>query len=75
MAEHRGVVNGPEGAKLRGFTHGVANVEVDWKFDLDLLADTIEELAVNGLRFEVVEQTTTRLSVKVFPGGAEDDAE
>lgn len=75
LAQHRGVVNGPEGAKLREFTHGVANVEVDWKFDLDLLADTIEALTVEGLRFEVVEQTATRLSVKVIPGGAERDAE
>ncbi|MFQ5490331.1 MAG: hypothetical protein ACE5GE_06370 [Phycisphaerae bacterium] len=69
MAEHRGVVNGREGAKLREYTHGVANVEVDWKFDLDLLADTIEELAVEGLAFEVTEQTSTRLSVKAIQGG------
>lgn len=69
LAEHRGVVNGKEGAKLREYTHGVANVEVDWKFDLDLLADTIEELTVEGLVFEVTEQTATRLSIKAIQGG------
>ena len=66
LAEHRGVVGGTEGAKLRNLNHGVADVEVDWKFDLDLLADTIEELNIDGMSFEIIEQTANRLDVKVI---------
>ncbi len=75
LADHRGVVGGREGATLKNFTHGVANVEVDWKFDLDLLADTIEGLELEGLVFEVVEQTSNRISVKAIPQGEPADAE
>jgi hypothetical protein len=66
LAAHRGVVGGNEGAKLRNLNHGVADVEVDWKFDLNLLADTIEELAVEGMAFEITEQSGNRLDVKVI---------
>ncbi len=66
LADHRGVVNGSEGAKLRNLNHGVADVEVDWKFDLNLLADTIEEMTVDGMTFEVIEQSGNRLDVKVI---------
>jgi len=66
LAEHRGVVGGPEGAKLRNLNHGVADVEVDWKFDLNLLADTIEESNIDGMSFEIIEQTANRLDVKVI---------
>ena len=65
LAEHRGVVGGSEGATLRNLNHGVADVEVDWKFDLNLLADTIEELTVEGMAFDVIEQSGDRLDVKV----------
>ena len=75
LADHRGVVGGREGATLKNFTHGVAGVEVDWKFDIDLLADTIEELKVEGMVFEVVEQTSNRLSVKVIQRGTQADGE
>jgi hypothetical protein len=73
LADHRGVVGGREGATLKNFTHGVGNVEVDWKFDLGLLADTIEELEVEGMVFEVVEQTSNRLTVKSIRQGATTD--
>jgi hypothetical protein len=66
LAEHRGVVGGTEGAKLRNLNHGVADVEVDWKFDLNLLADMIEDLGVEGMSFEITEQTGNRLDVKVI---------
>ncbi|HUU83244.1 MAG TPA: hypothetical protein VM243_07040 [Phycisphaerae bacterium] len=66
LAAHRGTVNGPEGATLRNLNHGVADIEVDWKFDLNLLADTIEELGVEGMAFEVIEQSGNRLDVKVI---------
>jgi len=65
LAQHRGVVGGPEGVKLRNFNHSVADVEVDWQFDLESLADMIEELPVEGLVFDITEQTANRLDVKV----------
>ncbi|MCK4657968.1 MAG: hypothetical protein KAV82_00460 [Phycisphaerae bacterium] len=66
LAEHRGVVRGREGLKIRNLSQGVADIEVDWKFDLNLLADTIEELKVEGMGFEVTEQTGNRIDVKVI---------
>ena len=66
LAQHRGVVGGDEGAKLRNLNHGVADVEVDWKFDLNLLADTIEQLDIEGMSFEIMEQTGNRLDVEVI---------
>ncbi|MCP4593048.1 MAG: hypothetical protein GY842_20125 [bacterium] len=66
LADHRGVVRGKEGAKLRNLAQGVANLEIDWKFNLDLLADTIEDMRVEGMAFEVVEQTGNRIDVKVI---------
>ncbi len=69
LADHRGVVRGQEGVKLRNLTQGVANLEIDWKFNLDLLADTIEDLEVEGMSFEIVEQTGNRLDVTVIATG------
>ena len=69
LAEHRGVVNGPDGAKLRNLNHGVADVEIDWKFDLNLLADTLEEMQIDGMTFEITEQTGNRLDVQVAHQG------
>lgn len=66
LVQHRGVVRGKEGAKLRNLTQGVANIEIDWKFDLNLLADTIEDLEVEGMGFEITEQTGNRIEVKVI---------
>jgi len=56
----------------------VASVEVNWKYDLNQLADRIEELSVQVggevLGFEVIEQTANRISVrvKVRPKGGSD---
>ncbi|MCP4250675.1 MAG: hypothetical protein GY778_26840 [bacterium] len=69
LAEHRGVVNGADGAKLRNLNHGVADVEIDWKFDLNLLADTLEEMQIDGMTFEITEQTGNRLDVQVAHEG------
>ena len=67
LAQHRGVVGGEEGIKLRNLTQGVANLEVDWSFDLNLLADTIQDLKVEGMSFEITEQSGERIDVKVIP--------
>jgi len=66
IAQHRGVVRAEEGMKLRNLSQGVANIEIDWKFDLNLLADTIEDLEVEGMTFEVTEQSANRIDVKVI---------
>ena len=66
LAQHRGVVRGEEGLKLRNLSQGIANIEIDWKFDLNLLADTIEELNVEGMAFEITEQSSNRIDVKVI---------
>ncbi|MFH0980745.1 MAG: hypothetical protein V2A79_04310 [Planctomycetota bacterium] len=66
LAQHRGVAGGDEGLKLRNLTQGVANIEVDWSFDLNLLADTIQDLKVEGMSFEITEQSGDRIDVKVI---------
>ena len=71
LAEHRGVVRGKEGVKLRNLTQGTANLEIDWEFDLNLLADIIEDLEAEGMAFEIVEQTGNRLDVKVISAGGD----
>ncbi|HEY3243104.1 MAG TPA: hypothetical protein VGM03_07110 [Phycisphaerae bacterium] len=66
LAQVRGVQGGREGAKLRELVNDVADVEVNWSFDLNLLADTLEKLKVEGLAFEIIEQSANRLNVKVI---------
>ena len=69
LAEHRGVVRGMDGLKLRNLTQGLANIEVDWEFDLDLLADTIVAIKIEGMSFEITEQTGNRIEIKVISSG------
>ena len=65
LAEVRGVQGGSDGIRLRELVNEVASAEVDWQFDLSMLADRIEELEVEGMTFEITEQTGNRLSVRV----------
>jgi len=66
LAEVRGIQNGRAGVRLRELVNDVAEVEVDWQFDLNMLADRLEDLQVEGMSFEVTEQTGNRLSLKVL---------
>jgi len=68
LGQVRGVQTGAEGARIREFVNEVGDVEIDWSYDMDMLANTIEDLEVDGMTFEIVEQTATRLKVKVVGG-------
>ncbi len=69
LAGERGVVGGEEGVRLRELVNNVVESEINWKYDLGMLADCIEEMEVDGIRFEIVEQSANRLDVKVIGGG------
>lgn len=68
LSEDRGVVGAAEGVKLRELVNNVVESEINWKYDLGALADRIEELEVDGMTFEIVEQSANRLDVKVIGG-------
>jgi hypothetical protein len=68
LANVRGVERGSEGVKLRELVNDVAESEINWKYDLNMLADTIEGMEVEDMRFEIVEQSANRLDVKVIHG-------
>ncbi|HSW47235.1 MAG TPA: hypothetical protein VLM89_16855, partial [Phycisphaerae bacterium] len=46
MIQLKGITGGADGFKLRELTNEVAQVDVEWKYDLDQLADRIEQLRV-----------------------------
>ncbi len=62
----RGVQQGDEGVRLREAVNDVVTAEIYWGFDLNLLADSIEDLEVEGMTFEVKEQTGNRMVIKVI---------
>ena len=68
LAEVRGIQDGQAGVRLRELVNDVAEVEVDWQFDLNMLADRLEDLEVEDMTFEVTEQTGNRLNIKVISG-------
>lgn len=74
MIKQKGVTGGPDGFKLREAVNNVASVDVSWKYDLDQLADRLEELAVSvggeKLRLEVSEQSANRITVQVHSAAA-----
>jgi hypothetical protein len=69
MIKMKGVNGGKVGFQLRELVNRVASVDVNWKYDLNQLADRIEELkvALNGesLEFEVAEQSAARLTIRI----------
>ena len=65
LAEVRGVQAGSDGIRLRELVNEVASVEVDWQFELSMLADRIEELDIEGMTVEITEQTGNRLTIRV----------
>lgn len=68
LGEVRGVQGGAEGARIREFVNEVGDVEIDWSYDMDQLATTIEEMKVEDMTFEITEQTATRIKVQVNGG-------
>ncbi len=62
----RGVQSGDDGVKLREVVNNIVTAEVDWAFELDVMADTLEDLDVPGFRFTIVEQSSNRIRAKVI---------
>lgn len=67
LSEIRGVRAGDDSVKLREVVDNIVTAEVEWAFGLDVLADTLEDLDVPGLRFEIVEQSSNRIRAKAIP--------
>ncbi|MBN1488317.1 MAG: hypothetical protein JXA69_00240 [Phycisphaerae bacterium] len=69
MAESKGVTGREDGFRLRELANQMASVEVSWKYDLNQLADRMEELSVpfedTTLRFEITEQSANRITVRI----------
>lgn len=72
MIETKGVTGGEDGFRLRELANRIASVEVNWKYDLNQLADRLEELTVRvggeDIGFEIIEQSANRLTVRLRPG-------
>ena len=65
----RGVEQGEEGVKLREAVNDVVTAQIYWSFDLNALADAIEDLEVEGMVFEITQQDANRLHIDVIHGG------
>ncbi len=69
MIKSKGVTGGKDGFALRELANNIASIEVNWKYDLNQLADRFEELAVpmdgEVLSFEVTEQSANRFTVRL----------
>jgi hypothetical protein len=74
MIKQKGVTGGEDGFKLREMVNSVANVDVEWKYNLDQLADRLEELnpVIDGVAFKLViaEQSANRITVKLQPAAS-----
>lgn len=62
----RGVQQNDEGVKLREAINDIVTAEIYWGLDLNLLADSIEDMSVDGLGFTVKEQSGNRIVIKVM---------
>jgi hypothetical protein len=67
LAQVKGVQGGEDGIKLREMVNQVVDAEVDWSYDLNALADRIEQLSPPGVSYEIVEQTADRIRVRLVP--------
>lgn len=71
MIKQKGVTGGEDGFKLRELVKNVATVEVNWKYDLDQLADRLEELkaVIDGvpLKIDITEQSANRIVGRLRP--------
>ena len=66
LLQLRGVQQGDEGVKLREAVNDIVTAEIYWGLELNLLADSIEDLSVEGLAFAVKEQSGNRIVIKVI---------
>lgn len=69
MIKMKGITGGRDGFRLRELTSRVASLDVDWKYDLNQLADRFEEQSISfdgeRLIFEITEQSANRLAVRL----------
>jgi hypothetical protein len=69
MIQQNGVTGGEDGFKLRELANEIATVDVEWKYNLDQLADRLEELnlTMDGVpfRLDIAEQSANRITVKL----------
>ncbi len=74
LIESKGITGGEDGFRLRELANKIASVEVNWKYDLEQLADRFEELSVTDgdqtLTFEVTELSANRFTVKARSAAA-----
>ncbi|UCD29888.1 MAG: hypothetical protein JSV03_05260 [Planctomycetota bacterium] len=65
----KGITGGKDGFRLRELTNSIASIEINWKYNLNQLADRFEELSVRldgeRLVFEVTEQSANRITVRL----------
>jgi hypothetical protein len=66
LQQLRGVQQGEEGVKLRETVNDIVTAEIYWGLDLNLLADSIEDMSIEGLAFAVKEQSGNRIVIKVI---------
>ena len=69
LGKQKGVTGGPDGFKLRELANNVATIDVDWKYNLDQLADRLEELTFGmdetPFKLAVSEQSANRITAKI----------
>jgi len=58
-------VDGVQSCKMRELVNNTCQAEIDWSYDLERLASRIEELKLEGMSFDIVEQTGDRVTIKV----------
>ncbi|MBI4578249.1 MAG: hypothetical protein HY718_01010 [Planctomycetes bacterium] len=71
MIKLKGVTGGEDGFKVREIVNDVATADVDWKYNLDQLADRLEELnlTIDGvpIKLDVTEQSANRITARLRP--------
>lgn len=62
-------VRGVKDVRMKDLVNSHCRVEIDWEYDLERLASRIEEMSVDGVRFEITEQTHDRLTARLVRRG------
>lgn len=62
LMQERGV----QSVRMRELVNKVCQIEVDWEYDLERLAARVEQLKIDGLEFEIIEQTHDRFTAKII---------
>ena len=68
-------LQGVKDVRLKELVNKICQVEIDWEYDLERLATRIEKLEVEGVTFEITEQTHDRLTARLMTGASESSGE